>query len=751
MTITKKSVAAQALAIIVTLVWLTTQFSYACGPFFPQAVFTHKLHPDFPLTDYAAGNLGVLQPTYARSYLYVAYRYLNGIGFDQNEQKALVALWNERLKSNWVDEQEWLNEWLKARGRIPNAGPASVTMPYHRWRTYSTYSSYANCLEDTFRSATKTLEERMKTLGQDSAELREWLKGQDQVLANCSKGQTIPTLLPPTAHALPRADRAYQIAAANFYAGNFETAEKMFREIAQDTSSPWREIASLLAARALIRRATLGNPQDSTDQHLLADAEVDLKRLLADNRLKAIHASAKRLLAFVDLRLNPEARLRELSQVLLTKDIGNTLKQDLWDYTVLLDRQRLSVDLDDLTNWIFTFQEKDQPNAAKYSLEKWRQTKSLPWLVAVLAKIDAQDANASEVLKAAASVDQASPAYLTVFYHRIRILSEIDNKAEARKLLDELFSRTRLQIPISSQNLFRAQRLALARNLDEFLKYNARTPALITTDEAGRELPDNVKRQSTGSYFDDDAVKVLNKALPVQLLKEASFSKFLPIHLRRELILATWVRAVLLGNDSLALELISEIRRLIPQLNEAMRAYQNVSDPKARHLEAALIMLRNPGMRPFVRAGLSRLTQLNRIDNYGENWWCDPRSLVVRGFPYQRTLFEFETDSAFPNAFVPKLTFPEFMTATQRTTARTELSRLAALEPAPNYLGKQVIDWAKKNPADPRVPEALHLVVRSTRYGCGDERTSTISKEAFQLLHRKYPNSEWTKKTPYWF
>jgi NitT/TauT family transport system substrate-binding protein len=26
-----------------------------------------------------------------------------------------------------------------------------------------------------------------------------------------------------------------------------------------------------------------------------------------------------------------------------------------------------------------------------------------------------------------------------------------------------------------------------------------------------------------------------------------------------------------------------------------------------------------------------------------------------------------------------------------------------------------------------------------------------VSKEAFQLLHKKYPQSEWTKKTPYWF
>jgi hypothetical protein len=91
------------------------------------------------------------------------------------------------------------------------------------------------------------------------------------------------------------------------------------------------------------------------------------------------------------------------------------------------------------------------------------------------------------------------------------------------------------------------------------------------------------------------------------------------------------------------------------------------------------------------------------------------------------------------------------MSEAQKSTARKEISKLMQLESAPNYLGKQVIDWAKKNPADPRVPEALHLIVRSTRYGCGNDETSIVSKEAFQLLYKKYPKSEWTKKTPYWF
>jgi hypothetical protein len=48
-----------------------------------------------------------------------------------------------------------------------------------------------------------------------------------------------------------------------------------------------------------------------------------------------------------------------------------------------------------------------------------------------------------------------------------------------------------------------------------------------------------------------------------------------------------------------------------------------------------------------------------------------------------------------------------------------------------------------------RVPQALHLVVRSTRYGCADAETTNWSEKSFRLLHEHYPNSEWTTKTKY--
>jgi hypothetical protein len=70
---------------------------------------------------------------------------------------------------------------------------------------------------------------------------------------------------------------------------------------------------------------------------------------------------------------------------------------------------------------------------------------------------------------------------------------------------------------------------------------------------------------------------------------------------------------------------------------------------------------------------------------------------------------------------------------------------------APNYISQQVLQWANRSPDDPRVPEALHLAVNTTRFGCTDEQSGRWSKAAFDLLHRKYPNTPWAKKTKYWF
>jgi hypothetical protein len=137
---------------------------------------------------------------------------------------------------------------------------------------------------------------------------------------------------------------------------------------------------------------------------------------------------------------------------------------------------------------------------------------------------------------------------------------------------------------------------------------------------------------------------------------------------------------------------------------------------------------------------------LGEQDIYRDNWWCGAAFP-----PGATTATGEEQDKAEPLWRLDPKKFPIFLTQAERAEASREHAALLALGAAPNYLSRQVIQWGMKNADDPRVPEALHLAVKTTRYGCTDKETGRWSKAAYDLLHKRYPNSVWAKRTPYWF
>jgi hypothetical protein len=682
--------------------------------FYPSEVIFAKLDPDA----FLQGHLGILH-RYPPPFLFVAYRHLTGQGLDEEERKALADFWGPRPEA-WADQDKWMKEWLAARGQILGI-ESPMAKSGDRAVYVNPYFSYQNCLEDTFRSALKTLNERIALFGAGSAEIREWIAGQDAVLFNCWSPKVIPAPVSPQSDPTLRADRAYQIAAAHFYAGDFDEAEKLFRAIANDRSSPWQKIAPYLVARSIIRNATLH--REAPDKALLARAEVQLETILADPRLKETYPAAKRLLGFVLYRLKPEQRLSQLGSLLLQRH-PDTLKQDLYDYELLVDDPTLrSGAHDDLTDWIITLQE-NSGFAREHAIERWRAIGSLQWLVAVLISIEGEHAYAADALKAAAGVQPGSPAYVTVLYNRVRILIERRQRDEARKLLDGHWRDAVLKASSTIVNSFHRQRMKLARNLDEWLTHAPRRPAEIVNVEDDKEKSILSQR----SYFDTDGADALNKTVPLEVLQQAASRKTVPITLRREMVLATWARAILLENAEVASKMALLLQDLHPALRKDVQYYIDAPSAEEKRFAGAYIILKYPGMRPYVGVGLSRLTPIGRIDNFRDNWWCDLKKL---------------------NDAPPA---PDFLGQSQKTVAQNEVSRLIQVGSAAAYLGRITINWAKSHPQDERVPEALHLVVRATRYGCFMElSTGNVSYEAFQLLHKRYPKSEWTKKTPYWF
>ncbi len=775
---------------------------YGCGPYFDTAYFTFSLHPDFPLEPYARGELGVLQPTYARSYLYVAYRYLSGKSFDAGEQKALVALWSERLapfslgspQNDAGSKDSWIEQWIEARKKVPGAGPDPSIDAYRDFGKY--YQQYINCTDDGFRTAISTLNQRIARFGGDSKTVEDWVRAQDQVFSNCSHKppgfqpgkdspslvETIPVALQSGVEPLARADREYQIAAAYFYAADFDEAGKRFQTIARDANSPWRQVSRLLVARCLIRKATLSTDNDTFDEAPLVQAESQLNQILGDRGVAELQPSAQRLRDFVEIRLHPRETGRHLAARLQQEHVGSTLKQNLWDYTVLMDKappvegtgnakatagkqEKGSPEAnelragDDLTDWLDSFQNA-APLGLDHSLERWTQTRSLPWLVASLSKVHAGQKAVPQLLKAAENVAPGSPAFATVAFHRLRLLSEANQNDEVRISLDKLLSQRNRALPPSSLNLFLALRMKVASNLEELLRFAQRVPATVTMDEEGMELPDdaetppgpNKSRVKEQVRLDADSAEILNKMLPLDILAQAAESKTLPDDLRRLVARAAWVRSILLGDINVSTQMARVLESLDPALRDGLEAYRAEKSIEAGRFAAVFLMLKYPGTRPILDTGVSRETALNKIDNYRDNWWCVPEETGKRD-PAEAAQFAPHPLSKPLRALYPegKPAAPAFLDAGQKTKGQEDWKELQHLGVAPNYFAQEVLAWGKQHPDDPRVPEALSLAVRSTRYGCTDKATGGLSKAAFELLHGQYPKTEWAKKTRYWY
>jgi hypothetical protein len=649
--------------------------------------------------------------------------------------------------------------WLDARQKVSGLGAAPKIEVFRNRDKPNEYESYLNCQNDAFETAAATLEARISRFGSDSAALKQWVEAQDQVFANCSEGQSVPSDLPDDADALLRADRQYQTAAANFYSGNFAAAKTLFDSIAADAKSPWRGTAPYLVARTLLRKASLG--PDETKKEALTAAEQQLNKILANQELKSSHLASKRLLSIVRLRLHPEERLHELALSLASKHGSANLKQDLWDYTVLLDQfegddethhQKVTVKpavlrADDLTDWVVTLQSAGA-EAVDHSVAQWEATSSVPWLVAALSKVDAQNAKTAALQQAAAKIPASSPAFPSVSFHSIRLDIAAGRSVDARTKLDNLLQKQRATFNASAVNLLLHQRMMVSSNLDDFLTYAQRVPAGFSWDEDGTEIPVEPNETGSGSekiqgkvLFDSDAGEILNRRLPLALLAEAVANKSLPDNLRRDLVQATWLRAVLLGRHETATALVPTLKLMVPEMAPFLDQYTSAPEPAGKKFAAIYAWLKFPGLEPAVDIGSGRGTPLNEQDSYRDNWWC------AAALGEQQTNVSDEQNSGLTAGKA----IPNFLTATQRATAGKEHAVLASFGAAPNYLCRQVIEWATTHPADPRVPEALHLAVKTTRYSCTDKQTGRWSKAAYDFLHQHYPGNAWTKQTPYWF
>jgi hypothetical protein len=376
------------------------------------------------------------------------------------------------------------------------------------------------------------------------------------------------------------------------------------------------------------------------------------------------------------------------------------------------------------------------------AISRWQQTKSMAWLVAALSTTRDAHAAVEPLLDAAARVPASSPAFASVAFYRVRVLIDLGRRDEARAVLATLPNAPDRGAPLETINLYRALRWMVANTFDEMLAASVRT-SLFTVTRGGEVTSIPV--------FDEDAGAIFNEKLPLDRLIAAAESKILPARLRARVATAAFTRAVLLNRHDWALVVAPILRSLAPELAGDLDRYTRETTVDGRRRAAVLLFLRTPGMTTDIR-GLDDTFSIDvpeprRVfENFVAVWWCD--GLQRRQMREHRAIESGIIRILYPSRQVPP---PAFTTPEERAAIERELVDLDAIGPATRYLATIALEWARQRPGDTEAAEALSRIVNGWRRACRDPKDFQLAQRAFQALHRQFPNSEWAKRTPYWY
>jgi hypothetical protein len=352
-------------------------------------------------------------------------------------------------------------------------------------------------------------------------------------------------------------------------------------------------------------------------------------------------------------------------------------------------------------------------------------------------------AGSPALMQAAAAVPESSPAYVTVQFHRARLLAQANDLKGTRDLMSHALEITRKRNEVEATNALLEVRMKTAPDLQSLLEDAPRfmvSSGSQAASDAGCSMPDGAtkcKGGDTAMQFDEDAASVFNVHLPLASWVDAAKSEALPKHLRDTIALSGWLRALILGRDA-------EARSLMPLLPARVQASLAKSDQPTGYA-ATLVLLHSPGLRPFLDAGVQRAASYTFSDHFRDNLWCS--TIEQAG----------GTNDDGANAPALPVSDPAFLTPEQRQQARAEVAALDEHPIGVEWLGRRTIDYVKAHPDEPAAAESLALLVQMTHYECyrgndyGKSPSNNVSKEAFTLLHSRYPKSEWALRTKYYY
>ena len=614
-------------------------------------------------------------------------------------------------------------------------------------RRHTTLRSIDNCQRDAFDTARRTLALRRTQYGPGSVELGRWIEAQIRVFAQCS-GES--EFVPPDEPAqdwspVEQHDRHYQVAAAYFYNGRYLEAASRFDVIALTPDSPWRDLGRYLVPRSYLREAIINDPERGRYLNLALEG---FRKLAADPEYLARFPSVLGQIRRIEALISPVSTRRRLERQILEAPDATTV-QDLTDYAYL--RRSIGPQEPPFGEGATEYEQwrwyVEGQKSAAVAAARWRTEGSLHWLYVALAQAgpDLRAATLAEILQAGEALPSDTPGYVNVLVSRIRILGLLGRVEDGLRIAEEAES---LGLRRPEVNRVRLAAAEITSNWHDYLRLASLKPAtLLWTDGFARRLPQSLNRiTSDTTLFAPEATRTLNLYFTPSMILDVIDSPGLSDYQRGRMAMTAWTKAMIANDTTVALNLSSHIRRNVPVLDKEFELFETATD---KLFEAARIIFDYPAFSPWMLAGVGRIQSRYRGTRLETRPMPDYVAAGLREYNWWCVAHNYEVENA-ARASDQVLRHPRFAQYAEADLAVIRQVKDALSTAATTSFGPHVIRYARQNLDDPRVARTLHRLVFATRHACYTAPRE-ISRTAFALLHKHFPESEWAEKTPYWY
>lgn len=687
-----------------------------------QRVGTSRLQPEpAAMPRFLNGQLGVLWPSYERSYLMLAYRQAQGL--KPAHEEALAALLKptsqEAPSTTASDTKPYgAQNWIETRRQF---GLRDTPYPIESGiREQISYVYSENCQPGAFELAALTLAQRQRDHGQAGDWVKLWAQGQDAVFSTCDKRNTalsLPTL-PADAPRWLQQDQAYQAAAMLLYQDKLAEASRAFNSLAADTASPWHEWAGYLSVRSWWREtftepaayATLREAAPSWAEHPMAQR---LQQTVREAKDEEVREAAQELYDILATRYAPKAAhlalWQQMNEPEPVPDLDGWISSARWLWAVMPEA-------DYADDWLFQTRKaatagirSTSSDAAQKLIVGWQRTQSPIWLASALmalsgkATSDPSQADLDTLIDASRQYQADHPLYLHFAWQRARLTLAREDYAGARKELAQVAPQLKRE-SLGTRQAFDQLSMLAAADLPTLARYLVRT-------SLGKEI------------IDSDFAQFVAEE-PTPLIEQASRSWLLANLNGEDLLSLAKIKTL---PDAIRLQLAGEAWRmgtLLDQPKLEQSAYETWSSLSSQKIAPAA--QRSHLARGMLLKALPRVNQSESgVAATGYHSWTPSE---------QPADYRWETRPAFQNT-------------AQRAAKQTDFNTLRERNET-EWLGRQILPWLSTQPKSAEGPALLEKLVWESRRGM---RHTPTSRAAFQLLHKQYPNSPEAQRTRHYY